>query len=1293
MMGITASVPDRDDSSRAASPLSGDDEGYDGLPRLTLPASTDFQVAYSQAVDGLPTFSPAAQLATKAERVRQSDARSSSGADLHDDVAEPEQNDPAPYDLEHVAGNTKAEPKSPQIVKSKKKKKRRKSKNKAVDDADDRHFPAPASIEADRVASVVAEEVTDLPSARNNEEAPAPSMESHIEAPASRKKKKKKSKSNKAKAPQLDLNEDPIAGSDEEAVVPSSDKPSRRRKTHHDDNGSSGKFKKRSSIPAVSERAALPFDDILNEEPQAEVANGTQGDISLEARGPESNGTHPAPAANDFLRRSREPEEFTSSQDSISPSVTRQDRRSRVASTTSASASLAGALAGDENAARLFNELSNSHIKTLGSDDPTQPADEDAMDVDSFAGSPDGSVNRAASEDGQAAGSDYSGDLENHNEDFRLEDETELPHLEQAASTSGSAPEAGDMMSTLDDDALMAMASTQLQPATDDNRSRSNHSSGEDNAQGEDVFSKPSGSHNGTRSRSTVSSAIGPESSRQRGSQARASATESLMALQFMPENSRLAADTSDSEVVTGSNADRDVELGQVSSALVDYSSLPNSTTTLPGTRPQVKDNRAAAYDETPRRTRLAATRTSANPSPRGSRTYARQPKPSFFERSEEETAQAFAQLPSNEVAATPKSSKPKGKRRLPIELPDAETTPSGPATKRQRSSLHDAPGGSARAPRRGRDDASAMRGSTGLLTGVLTKTEVAQVDRAVETFRSNHNLTQQEVNAIIQANPKDRSIRDNTMHELLWSRIIEACPTRPRQKLLNWCRQKYHNFVARATWTPEQDDELRQMVQQNGTKWNVIGQLINRHQKDVRDRWRNYLIAGNNQNKHQWSEEEQKTFLSIVAEAMNVFQALRSDPTQDDIFATGKTNEELVDWNVVAEKMDFTRTRLQCQEKWRRMRETNKINGTALAASLEPDQRWRLRRARQEIDTMSHADMYHIVCAIPALDGGAKEDVSMNWKPILENQRKKFHRYTAMLLWNRLRQLVPDHESKNVQECAKELITMYQSDGGTFSIPGNGAFDEAQEEELLRDIRPPRIRGTGKPKPGKGQKKRDLAPAEGRVVSEQYVVDSDSDGLDEAANDGDSSRANFNETSPAPEEASGDQGQNGRGDRDGSLDLANDERIFAPRHDDRGGSIDHALNPDVDGEQLDGAAEREVQQDNASPKPRKKSKSTKSKGKEDEVTSSVKRHKKRYSGEMMVDFAAPQTGGDSAKASRKRPRVDTAALTNGSAEGQTSGTRKSKRTKHAPQVERPAEAASSDDDVEDIPAHSSARG
>lgn len=1287
------------DDSRASSPLPGEDDGYDGLPRLHSSAPSDFHVDYSQSVGGVPTFSQPPQPPRKSKKSRKSNLHGTYDANHNDEPdAAPENNDGPTDDLEAVVRNLKSEPESPELSKSTKKK-RRKAKAQISEGNQGPHLHAPEPLQASEYltaapeASTAAEEIAGLPASDLREEAPAPSITS-----SNSRKKKKKSKTDKSKGSRLDLNEDPIAGSDDEVVIPSSDRPSRRQKSLHGDDSSIRKFRTRTSIPAVSERDALAIEDVANEEPRIDVVESTQGDA-------------PSDAPTDFLRRSREPEQYGMGEDIVSPSVTRQERRSRLTPAQAASVSLTRALSPESSHARLSNGQSEAQVQNGEAETSPSAADRDAMDVDTSNPRLDRSGDEVSGEDRRSPASAHSVDLPDlGNQDEPMENGTRLSPSQPNEATP-RAPEQVDFMSTLDDDALVAMASTQPQPASDDDQAKLDQSSAADNGQRNDVSSNATGNGDDIRSPSKATSGISHGSSPPNGAQTRAGSKQSRMALEFMLDGPEDAVSASPPEDAPESEPGTQVEHGRGrdssrpddSNKAVDESLLVNSNnheaeaTMLP-TDATAHSNEGQSTSQLPATQTPRAERSSAHSTPRGSRTYTRQPKLTFFERSEKVTAQAFEALPSNEVTATPKPTKSKPKRRLPVDIPDAEPR----SSKRLRSSLS----GPAKAVKsltdpvtpsqpttRRKAPETAARSSTGLLTGPLTKTEVQQIEGAVEAFRTEHDLTLQEVNTMVQQNPKDPTLKDNTLHEELWSRVLDACPTRQRRKLLNWCRQKYHNFVARATWTPEQDQELREMVKHHGTKWSVIGQLINRHQKDVRDRWRNYLVAGENQRKNHWSEEEEREFLGIVGEVLGIFQREREKHPNSDMFRTGKTNEELVDWNVVAERMQHGRSRLQCQEKWRRMREGNKINSTLLAGKLEPDQRWRLKRARHEISTMTHADMYHIVLAITTIDRDARSDNRINWKRILESQRKRYHRYTGMLLWNRLRQLVPDQEKKDVLSCAKELMAMYQSDGGTFALPGDGAFDDAEEEALLTDLPLPRTRGSGK---AKAKKEQGRGPSGSRVISDEFVHDSDSE-EDDGANDGDSSRANYNGTSPAPEAAAEEQTRNGHDDqmRDAdevSLDLSNDAG-----HDDRGWSVDLGVNlAPGNGHNASDGGEKEA----TSPKSRKK---TRPKAKEEDATPSVKKHRKRYSGDMTLDVTPKKNGfaaingpkaTESAKHGRKRARAEDATdIPNGSAEVQPA--RKKKRAKRASdgvrqvkqQVPGADGAASSDDDMEDIPA------
>jgi hypothetical protein len=1253
----------------------------------------EYPLAFSQPVDSLPTFSEPDPPPNKSKKSRKLHAGKSTEVNPDGgDGAEDENMDTANDDLEALARNLKVEPESPQLVKTKKKK-RKKTKAQAQEiqeNGEDQYVQAAGPVEAtDEPLGVLGNlEAPEVPVALEEglvqpttEEVEADRLTELGSLDSSRKtkKKKKKSKGDNAMGPRLDLNEDPIAGSDEEAVIPRTERSASRGTSRHDEDGSSRKFRKKTvSIPAVSA-------DVIESSQDNAVSGALQ---AASAKG--------VPAPIDFLRRSREPELYEEGQDNVSPSVTRQGRRTRGTSSRSVSASRAEVPSLDLASAPLLDTVSPPEANGGELDLAPSAVDGDVMELDDFepqSSSRNGNGATTGHQGGRSTQADRELDME--------EEEPQLPQLSRNDQSTQAAPEGDDLMSTLDDDTLMAMVSTQPEVATDDNGSVFNALGLDENQQKERI-------------------------SERRKAHAKAAAKESRMALQFMLDSSADAAGATASDAAPGST------LPSINNLLANGSSFdhpndPEGDTATPHVAPPESTMEVVA-GEPPSTAPVSATRTprvgqsSAQSTPKTARTYSRQPKPSFYERTAEETAQGFTELPSNEVAATPKPKKSRAKRRLPIDIPNDEGSPAkkrssaraGHSKTPKASKAANDPDAPKSTPGPRRAPETATRSATGFLTGTLTRTEVSQIEGAVEAFRDYHDLEQHQVNTIIQQNPKDPSVTDKTLHNDLWTRIREACPTRPRQKLMNWCRQKFHNFVARATWTEEQDEELRQMVQQFGTKWSIIGQHINRHQKDVRDRWRNYLVTGNNQRKNAWSEEEESQFLEIVAEVLGIFQRERERNPDSEMFVTGKTNEELVDWNVVAERMHFARSRLQCQEKWRRMREANKVNSTLLAAQLESDERWRLKRARHEIASMSHADMYHVVLGIPSFDGTAREDIDINWRPILESQRKKYYRYTAMLLWNRLRQLVPDQENKDVQECAKELIAMYQSDGGTFAIPGDEAFDEAKEEQMLAEIQRQLNIGVAKARDGKkkvkdGEKKArggkskqqtEEGSPEKRVVSEEFVNESDSeDG--EGAEDGDSSRANYNETSPVRELASQSQEEAAARDADEvSLDLANGA------DNGRDTSVDLAVEPAVggDGEQDDNI-DPQLEQLHTSAAPLKQKSKSKSKLKGKGTPSAAKKHKKRYSEDMALDPSpkkrpngvttiegpaaeGPQGDGGGGSSSRKRARADAADTPDSSA---VQG-RKSKRAKRAAQIaEQQADAAegvvSSDDDMGDIPA------
>ncbi|KAF9777572.1 hypothetical protein IL306_004369 [Fusarium sp. DS 682] len=354
-----------------------------------------------------------------------------------------------------------------------------------------------------------------------------------------------------------------------------------------------------------------------------------------------------------------------------------------------------------------------------------------------------------------------------------------------------------------------------------------------------------------------------------------------------------------------------------------------------------------------------------------------------------------------------------------------------------------------------GDEDADAEYGSAaggrrnrmaGFTQGRFSDEELSRIAQAVESYRVERNMAQHELNTMIHA-PGGTTAGDE--HAALWARIFATCPDRHRQKIINITRKKFHNFVARGTWTNEQDSELRDLIEIHGTKWSKIAGIINRHPEDLRDRYRNYIICGDSQRKDTWDEDEEGNLTKYVMEAMAAIDELRIiQPTRELL---KKPYEELIDWQNISERMGRTRSRLQCITKWRAM--NIKTHGKDKLVSHAPDApiSFRLEKARRQIAAMPEEERYRMVMAISG--SSASVETKIPWQRLVDKQfRNKWHRPTQMLLWRRLKQHVSESEKKTVRDCARHLIEVYTQTGELPNVE-DSLFDDADEMEFLNSI------------------------------------------------------------------------------------------------------------------------------------------------------------------------------------------------------------------------------------------------
>ncbi|KAK5625300.1 hypothetical protein RRF57_001016 [Xylaria bambusicola] len=330
---------------------------------------------------------------------------------------------------------------------------------------------------------------------------------------------------------------------------------------------------------------------------------------------------------------------------------------------------------------------------------------------------------------------------------------------------------------------------------------------------------------------------------------------------------------------------------------------------------------------------------------------------------------------------------------------------------------------------------------SPATLSGAFTEFEIRNLSQAIERFRDDHGMTQHQVNELIHSNPKESRAGE------LWENITATCPGRSRQKVINQTRRKFHNFVARGTWTAEQERELREMYEQYGNKYAQIGHFINRHPEDVRDRIRNYIICGDKLRKDQWSQEESDRLVAIVEQAIEEIRKQRARRGMDD----SRPVEEDINWQLVSQGMDRTRSRIQCIAKWKAIKP--QLAGGGLDGEAIPIDQI-IQQARETATTMSYRNRSLIIKEI--LKSGANADSRIPWLRVRNELGCQWTRPPLMVVWFRLRRTLPNWQSLNVKETCTLLMQKFQhthkleySDG-----EGNAVDPDVEYREIEYKIR-----------------------------------------------------------------------------------------------------------------------------------------------------------------------------------------------------------------------------------------------
>jgi hypothetical protein len=397
---------------------------------------------------------------------------------------------------------------------------------------------------------------------------------------------------------------------------------------------------------------------------------------------------------------------------------------------------------------------------------------------------------------------------------------------------------------------------------------------------------------------------------------------------------------------------------------------------------------------------------------------------------------------------------------------------------------------------------------------GRLPSDDIDAITAAVEEYRDVNDMTQVEINSLVQ---KD-AIKDGSE---LWKYIYEQVPGIPRQKVLNFCRRTFHNFE-RGGWTEEQDQELREVYERLPGKWKQIGETINRFGEDCRDRWRNYLINGDNLKKSYWEKDEEKKLRAAVRACIKkVREGREKDGDPRDAH---KTDEELIDWGMVSKAMGHTRSRLQCANKWKKLEDRAASDVEDPVAVVPVSQTsWRVVEAERAARIMSTREKLQLLYAIR--DSGAGREGKIPWKNIQkENTQFKGKKMMLRICFRELRQHITDHEDLKFKELVEALIDAFE-EAAPNEPKGFEKFGAAHQISLREKVgyKPRKKKGPdGKYLEEEGNDEGPSSPKKKRKpkkpkISEDYVVEEEDDD-DEAPNTNQSSISEPKATSPTEE-------------------------------------------------------------------------------------------------------------------------------------------------------------------------------
>ncbi|CDK27590.1 unnamed protein product [Kuraishia capsulata CBS 1993] len=211
--------------------------------------------------------------------------------------------------------------------------------------------------------------------------------------------------------------------------------------------------------------------------------------------------------------------------------------------------------------------------------------------------------------------------------------------------------------------------------------------------------------------------------------------------------------------------------------------------------------------------------------------------------------------------------------------------------------------------------------------TKIFSKEETDAIKSFVKDYCQIHGISENDVCRRVWSNERKK--------DGFWEALQKVLPLRSRASLYKHVRRAYNVFDLRGRWGPEDDAALGRLASEKEGQWKQIGLELGRMPEDCRDRWRNYVKCGKQRNSDKWTDEEEERLKSVIHQ-------LLTEGSQDSV----------INWTMVSEKMGGTRSRIQCRYKWNKLlRREAAVRAKGIDIN---DRLWLLTRMKQELESGS---------------------------------------------------------------------------------------------------------------------------------------------------------------------------------------------------------------------------------------------------------------------------------------------------------------------------------------------------